>query len=153
MNNRKTVQLEDFQTGGLIELEVVPNGVATQRPEPVDRNKPGWLRATAPTGPNYVRLKELTQRLRFSTVCQEAMCPNIGECWDKKHATFMIMGDTCTRACAFCNVKTGIPGALDANEQRKSRRRSHDIEHSTLSAGPIAQGGRPQQKLWRPARS
>ncbi|MFK5037085.1 lipoyl synthase, partial [Klebsiella pneumoniae] len=50
------------------------------------------------------------------TVCEEAGCPNIGECWDKKHATFMIMGDTCTRACAFCNVKTGMPGALDANE-------------------------------------
>ena len=50
------------------------------------------------------------------TVCEEAGCPNIGECWEKKHATFMIMGDTCTRACAFCNVKTGLPGALDPNE-------------------------------------
>lgn len=109
MSNLKTVQLEDFQNGGLIELKVIHNGVATQRPEPIDRNKPSWLRATVPTGPNYVRLKEITQRLRLSTVCQEAICPNIGECWGHGTMTIMVLGNVCTRACKFCAVDTGNP--------------------------------------------
>ncbi len=109
MSNLKTVQLEDFQNGGLIELKVIHNGVATQRPEPIDRNKPSWLRATVPTGPNYVRLKEITQRLRLSTVCQEAICPNIGECWGHGTMTIMVLGSVCTRACKFCAVDTGNP--------------------------------------------
>lgn len=105
----KTVQLEDFQNGGMIELKVVHNGVSTERAEPIDRNKPQWLRATVPTGPNYVRLKELSQRLRLSTVCQEAMCPNIGECWGHGTLTIMVLGSVCTRACKFCAVDTGNP--------------------------------------------
>ncbi len=109
MSNLKTVQLEDFQNGGLIELKVIHNGVATQRSEPIDRNKPSWLRATVPTGPNYVRLKELTKRLRLSTVCQEALCPNIGECWGHGTMTIMVLGSVCTRACKFCAVDTGNP--------------------------------------------
>ncbi|GEM86551.1 lipoyl synthase [Meiothermus granaticius] len=109
MSNLKTVQLEDFQNGGLIELKVIPNGVATDRPEPVDRHKPSWLRASVPTGPNYQRLKEMTQRLRLSTVCQEAMCPNIGECWGHGTMTIMVLGGICTRACKFCAVDTGNP--------------------------------------------
>ncbi|RDI96129.1 lipoyl synthase [Meiothermus sp. QL-1] len=109
MRNLKTIQLEDFQNGGLIELKVVPGGIAQERPEPVDRNKPAWLRATAPTGPNYHRLKELTQRLRLFTVCQEARCPNIGECWSHGTMTIMVLGSVCTRACKFCAVDTGNP--------------------------------------------
>lgn len=109
MSNRKTIQLEDFHNGGLIELQVVHNGVATQRPEPLDRNKPAWLRASVPTGPNYLRLKEMTQRLRLSTVCQEAICPNIGECWSHGTMTIMLLGSVCTRACKFCAVDTGNP--------------------------------------------
>ena len=105
----KTIQLEDYQNGGLIELKVIHNGVATERSEPVDRNKPSWLRATVPTGPNYLRLKEMTQRLRLSTVCQEAMCPNIGECWGHGTMTIMVLGSVCTRACKFCAVDTGNP--------------------------------------------
>ncbi len=117
MSNLKTIQLEDFQNGGLIELKVIHNGVATQRTEPIDRNKPSWLRATVPTGPNYVRLKEMTQRLRLSTVCQEAMCPNIGECWGHGTMTIMVLGSVCTRACKFCAVDTGNPkGWLDPLE-------------------------------------
>lgn len=116
-NNFKTVQLEDFQNGGLIELKVIENGVATARPEPVDRHKPSWLRATVPTGPNYQRLKEMTQRLRLSTVCQEAMCPNIGECWSHGTMTIMVLGGICTRACKFCAVDTGNPkGWVDPME-------------------------------------
>ena len=109
MSNLKTVRLEDFQNGGLIELKVIANGVATERTEPVDRHKPAWLRATVPTGPNYLRPKEMTRRLRLSTVCQEAMCPNIGECWGHGTMTIMVLGGICTRACKFCAVDTGNP--------------------------------------------
>ena len=66
--------------------------------------------------PGYFETQRIMRENGLHTVCEEAGCPNIGECWEKKHATFMIMGDTCTRACAFCNVKTGLPGALDPNE-------------------------------------
>lgn len=106
--NLKTIQLENPQ-GGIIELKVIHNGVATQQSQPVDRNKPSWLRATVPTGPNYLRLKEMTQRLKLHTVCQEAMCPNVGECWSHGTMTLMVLGSVCTRACKFCAVDTGNP--------------------------------------------
>ncbi|HEX3710432.1 MAG TPA: lipoyl synthase, partial [Pseudolabrys sp.] len=77
---------------------------------------PDWIRVKAPVSPGYFATQKLMRENGLHTVCEEAGCPNIGECWEKKHATFMIMGDTCTRACAFCNVKTGLPGALDASE-------------------------------------
>ena len=78
--------------------------------------KPKWIRVKAPTSKQYHETRKMMRRLNLNTVCEEAACPNIGECWSMKHATVMIMGDTCTRACAFCNVKTGMPGALDALE-------------------------------------
>ena len=70
----------------------------------------------APGSPVFAETLSLVREFKLATVCEEARCPNIGECWDKRHATFMIMGDTCTRACAFCNVRTGLPGALDEDE-------------------------------------
>jgi lipoyl synthase len=78
--------------------------------------KPDWIRVKAPGSPAYTETQNIVRENKLVTVCEEAGCPNIGECWSKKHATFMIMGDTCTRACAFCNVKTGKPDALDAGE-------------------------------------
>jgi len=78
--------------------------------------KPDWIRVKAPVSAGYFATQKLIRENALHTVCEEAGCPNIGECWEKKHATFMIMGDTCTRACAFCNVKTGLPGALDPDE-------------------------------------
>jgi lipoyl synthase len=78
--------------------------------------KPDWIRVKAPVSRGYAETHRIVKENGLHTVCEEAGCPNIGECWEKKHATFMIMGDTCTRACAFCNVKTGLPGALDARE-------------------------------------
>ena len=78
--------------------------------------KPDWIRVRAPVSRGYAETAAIMRANGLHTVCEEAGCPNIGECWDKKHATFMIMGDTCTRACAFCNVKTGLPGALDPAE-------------------------------------
>ncbi len=78
--------------------------------------KPDWIRVKAPVSAGYMETKKLMRRLGLATVCEEAACPNIGECWTKKHATVMILGDTCTRACAFCNVKTGMPRAVDPLE-------------------------------------
>ena len=86
------------------------------RPDTPVLRKPDWIRVRAPVSKGYAATHEIVRANGLHTVCEEAGCPNIGECWDKKHATFMIMGDTCTRACAFCNVKTGLPGALDPNE-------------------------------------
>jgi lipoyl synthase len=86
------------------------------RPDSPILRKPDWIRVKAPVSKGYAATQAIVRENKLVTVCEEAGCPNIGECWDKKHATFMIMGDTCTRACAFCNVKTGLPGALDADE-------------------------------------
>src|SRR5262244_1461479 len=86
------------------------------RPDAVSPPKPDWIRVRAPNTRGYADTRNIVRENGLVTVCEEAGCPNIGECWDKKHATFMIMGDTCTRACAFCNVRTGLPGALDPHE-------------------------------------
>src|SRR6202522_1020275 len=86
------------------------------RPDALSPPKPDWIRVRAPNTRGYAETHGIIKENRLVTVCEEAGCPNIGECWDKKHATFMIMGDTCTRACAFCNVKTGLPDALDPAE-------------------------------------
>jgi lipoic acid synthetase len=86
------------------------------RPDAPVLRKPDWIRVRAPVSPGFSATARIVHENGLHTVCEEAGCPNIGECWEKKHATFMIMGDTCTRACAFCNVKTGLPGPLDPNE-------------------------------------
>jgi lipoyl synthase len=86
------------------------------RPDAPALKKPDWIRVKAPVSKGYTATQAIVRANGLHTVCEEAGCPNIGECWEKKHATFMIMGDTCTRACAFCNVKTGLPGPLDAAE-------------------------------------
>jgi lipoyl synthase len=86
------------------------------RPDQPVARKPPWIRVRAPGSPIYSETMRLVREHKLTTVCEEAGCPNIGECWDKRHATFMIMGETCTRACAFCNVATGLPGPLDHGE-------------------------------------
>ena len=86
------------------------------RPDQPVARKPAWIRAKAPGSPGYNSTRAIVKEHGLVTVCEEARCPNIGECWEKKHATFMIMGETCTRACSFCNVATGLPNALDALE-------------------------------------
>ncbi len=83
------------------------------------KRKPDWLRARVPAGPGYERLKRIVTEHRLHTVCEEASCPNMGECWGRGVATIMILGDTCTRACGFCNVKTGRPPTLDKDEPRR----------------------------------
>lgn len=97
-------------------------GAAARHPEKAHRpdnpvaRKPDWIRVKAPGSPKWAETHRIVKEHGLVTVCEEAGCPNIGECWEKKHATFMIMGDTCTRACAFCNVKTGLPAPLDEKE-------------------------------------
>src|SRR5579885_3243373 len=83
---------------------------------PVHVRKPDWIRVKAPVSQEYQETRALMRRLNLATVCEEAACPNIGECWKKKHATVMILGSVCTRACAFCNVATGLPDKLDPHE-------------------------------------
>jgi len=87
-------------------------------PNPADKKlaKPDWIRVKAPVSKEFQATRDVIHNLKLNTVCEEAACPNIGECWSQKHATVMIMGDTCTRACAFCNIKTGVPGALNPHE-------------------------------------
>jgi lipoic acid synthetase len=89
------------------------------RPDAPVSKKPDWIRVKAPVSRGYEETRAIVRASGLHTVCEEAGCPNIGECWDKKHATFMLMGDTCTRACAFCNVKTGLPGPLDPGEPER----------------------------------
>ncbi len=89
------------------------------KPDTPILKKPEWIRVKAPGSPVYAETQKIVRENGLVTVCEEAGCPNIGECWSKKHATFMIMGDTCTRACAFCNVKTGMPEALIRDEPEK----------------------------------
>ena len=98
--------------GGMNDLSSVP----TPEDAPQRQRKPDWIRVKAPTSKGYGETRQLMRDLKLNTVCEEAACPNIGECWTKKHATVMILGDTCTRACAFCNVKTGMPGRVDPAE-------------------------------------
>jgi len=102
------------------EAETQRNGVRhpekAHRPDQPVSAKPAWIRVKAPGSPQWSATQKIVKEHKLVTVCEEASCPNIGECWEKRHATFMIMGDTCTRACAFCNVRTGLPDILDAKE-------------------------------------
>ena len=96
-----------------------------RHPEKINRKsniipkKPSWIRVKAPNSNQFWETKDIVKKNNIITVCEEAACPNISECWQKKHATFMILGDTCTRACAFCNVKTGKPNPIDNFEPYK----------------------------------
>ncbi len=90
-----------------------------RRPDNPVARKPDWIRVRAPNHPVYNETRALMRANGLVTVCEEAACPNIGECWSQRHATMMIMGGTCTRACAFCNVATGMPDALDATEPKR----------------------------------
>src|SRR5947207_12470890 len=89
------------------------------RPDALSPPKPAWIRVRAPTTRGYAETRNIVRENGLVTVCEEAGCPNISQCWDKKHATFMSIGDTCTRAGAFCNVKTGLPGPLDPGEPER----------------------------------
>jgi lipoic acid synthetase len=96
---------------------ISPDSITIEQELP--KRKPEWLRVRLPGGQNYGRVKKLMRSHGLNTVCEEAMCPNLGECWSKGTATFLLMGDTCTRSCGFCHIKTGRPPALDEDEPRR----------------------------------
>ncbi len=118
MRNEVTlVELADAQ--GARTVKIAPRGIARPSSEPISAPKPSWIRAPLPSGPVYEELRQLVARLRLHTVCQEALCPNIGECWGHGTMTIMLLGSICTRACRFCAVATGNPqGWLDPDEPR-----------------------------------
>ncbi len=101
------------------DLRTLRHPEKAQRPDSAVPRKPAWIRVKAPVGLEFSQTRSIIREHGLHTVCEEASCPNIGECWSHSHATMMIMGDTCTRACAFCNVKTGLPAALDAGEPER----------------------------------
>jgi lipoic acid synthetase len=108
--------------------------------------KPDWIRVKAPVSREYQATRDIIHKLKLNTVCEEAACPNIGECWSQKHATVMIMGDTCTRACAFCNIKTGVPGALNPHEpenlaQAISELKLHHVVITSVDRDDLEDGG------------
>ena len=98
------------------DVQVLRHPEKANRAENLPLRKPSWIRVKAPTSPAYAETRKLMRENGLHTVCEEAACPNIGECWAQKHVTVMILGDICTRACAFCNVRTGKPGLVDENE-------------------------------------
>ena len=106
------------------------------RAEPLPERKPPWLKVKAPGGPNYVRLKQLMRELDLHTVCEEAHCPNVGECWDHGTATFMILGDVCTRNCAYCAVSHGRPPTYDISEPDRvaSAIAQMDLRHAVITS-------------------
>ena len=102
-----------------IELDPTPPRHDWHRPHLTPGRRPDWLRVKAPTSPNYVRLKRLMRGHYLHTVCEEALCPNIGECWGRSTATFLLLGDVCTRSCGFCKIATGRPNGVDWDEPRR----------------------------------
>src|SRR5438477_10354757 len=100
-------------------MAVASQLVQIQLGPPVRQPKPAWLKAKAPVGENFHNLKKLARSLGLHTVCESAQCPNIGECWNHHTATFMLLGDICTRRCGFCAVPKGKPGPIDADEPRR----------------------------------
>ena len=118
------VTIFDKREGGPVRSSSAERGSAhnvrhpekANRPDTPVQRKPAWIRVKAPGSAGHAGTAGIVRANGLHTVCEEAGCPNIGECWEKRHATMMIMGDTCTRACAFCNVKTGLPAALDTAE-------------------------------------
>ena len=116
------------------------------RPDNPVLRKPDWIRVKAPGSPKWAETNRIVKENGLVTVCEEAGCPNVGECWEKKHATFMIMGDTCTRACAFCNVKTGLPAPLDPKEpehiaQAVSKLGLEHVVITSVDRDDLADGG------------
>ena len=106
-----------------------------KKSNPIPR-KPSWIRVKAPTSNSFKFTSDIVKKYNLVSVCEEAACPNISECWQKKHATFMILGDTCTRACSFCNVKTGKPGTIDIFEPMRIAKavKELELEHVVITS-------------------
>src|SRR5208282_1623145 len=136
-------------------MSTPPGVTAPRHPEKVGKpdspikRKPGWIRVKAPVSAEYHKTRQLMRDLSLHTVCEEAACPNIGECWAKKHATVMILGAVCTRAWAFCNVATGMPDQLDPHEPEHVARAVAELGLShvvvtSVDRDDLADGGAAQ---------
>ena len=128
------------------EMPPVRHPEKIHRPDNPSPRKPDWIRVKAPTSAEAAEVRKLMRSKNLHTVCEEAACPNIGECWKHKHATFMILGDTCTRACAFCNVKTGKPESVDLLEPENLAQSVKDmgLKHVVITSvdrDDLADGG------------
>ena len=108
-----------FEMPGDVERPRARGRGASNTSVPIDHARPDWLKVRLPTGPTYENLRRLMRSKELHTVCEEAHCPNMAECWGAGTATFMILGDTCTRSCGFCAVKSGRPGTVDLEEPRR----------------------------------
>ena len=120
-----------------------------KNPSSYSVKKPEWLKVRAPSSDNWKKVKNLMDTKKLVTVCEEAACPNIGECWSKKHATMMILGEICTRACAFCNIQTGTPQAIDVFEPIRVAEAVYDmgLEHVVITSvdrDDLSDGGATQ---------
>lgn len=117
-------------------MEVVQNSEQDPAVVAPSNRKPPWLKVRAPGGPNYIQLKHLMRGLSLHTVCEEAKCPNIGECWEERTATFLILGDVCTRYCAFCAIKHGRPTELDLREPERVAQAVYHLglEHAVITS-------------------
>ena len=120
-----------------------------KNPSSYSVKKPEWLKVRAPSSDNWKKVKNLMDTKKLVTVCEEAACPNIGECWSKKHATMMILGEICTRACAFCNIQTGTPNAIDVFEPIRVAEAVYDmgLEHVVITSvdrDDLSDGGASQ---------
>jgi lipoic acid synthetase len=140
------VTILDTRRDGMTGADKPRHPEKAHRPDRPGVAKPSWIRVKAPGSPIYEETRAIVRENNLVTVCEEAGCPNIGECWSKKHATFMIMGDTCTRACAFCNVRTGMPDALDATEPAKvadavAKLGLHHVVITSVDRDDLADGG------------
>lgn len=120
--------------GGMNDLSSLPDQPEGNRP--ARERKPDWIRVKAPVSKGYNETRKLMRDLNLHTVCEESACPNIGECWTKKHATVMILGDTCTRACRFCNIKTGMPMPVDPLEPEHTAAAAAEmgLEHIVITS-------------------
>lgn len=115
-----------------------------ENPEIENSRRPDWLKVKIPTGKNYIALKDLVIKNKLNTVCEDARCPNIAECWSRKTATFMILGDVCTRSCGFCSVSLGKPGPIDYDEPRRV---AESVKQLELKYAVITSVNRDDQKL------
>jgi lipoic acid synthetase len=139
----------DINEPGTKEPGTVRHPEKAGRPDNPIKRKPDWIRVKAPVSPEYHATRKLMRDLSLHTVCEEAACPNIGECWAKGHATVMILGATCTRACAFCNVATGLPDALDPHEPDNVGRavaglKLHHVVVTSVDRDDLDDGGADQ---------
>ncbi len=140
------VTILDTRMNGMNSAPKARHPEKAHRPDQPSAKKPDWIRVKAPGSAVYEETRGIVRENKLVTVCEEAGCPNIGECWSKKHATFMIMGDTCTRACAFCNVRTGMPDALDPTEPAKvadavAKLGLHHVVITSVDRDDLADGG------------